>query len=81
MDEPLPPLWPQFEALARVPVMVLRGENSDVLSRATVAAMRERKADLQVVEVPGQGHAPLLMEEDVIARLGQFIADCERSGA
>jgi len=81
MDNPMPPLWPQFEALARVPVMVLRGENSDLLSRATVAAMRQCKADLQVVEVPGQGHAPLLMEEGIIARLGQFIADCERFGA
>ncbi|MEA2984622.1 MAG: hypothetical protein QOD94_876 [Alphaproteobacteria bacterium] len=81
LDQPLPPLWQQFEALAHVPVMVLRGENSDLLSRATVAAMRQRKADLQVVEVPGQGHAPLLMEEAIIARLGQFIAGCERSGA
>jgi pimeloyl-ACP methyl ester carboxylesterase len=79
IDQPLPPLWQQFEALARVPVMVLRGENSDLLSRATVAAMRQRKADLQVVEVPGQGHAPLLTEGGIIARLGQFIADCERS--
>jgi pimeloyl-ACP methyl ester carboxylesterase len=79
IDQPLPPLWPQFEALAHVPVMVLRGENSDLLSRATVAAMRQRKADLQVVEVPGQGHPPLLMEDAIIARLGQFITDCERS--
>ncbi len=61
--------------------MVVRGENSDLLSHATVAAMRQRKADLQVVEVPGQGHAPLLMEEAIIARLGQFIAECERSAA
>ncbi len=79
MDQPLAPLWPQFEALAQRPVLVLRGENSDLLSRATVAAMRQRKPDLQVVEVPGQGHAPLLTENALIARLGQFIADCERS--
>jgi pimeloyl-ACP methyl ester carboxylesterase len=78
IDQPLSPLWPQFEALARVPVMVVRGENSDLLSRATVAAMRQRKADLQVVEVPGQGHAPLLTEDNIIGRLGQFVADCER---
>ena len=78
IDQPLPPLWEQFEALARVPVMVLRGEHSDLLSRATVAAMRQLKADLQVVEVPGQGHAPLLTEEGIIDRVGQFIANCER---
>jgi pimeloyl-ACP methyl ester carboxylesterase len=79
IDQPLPPLWQQFEALACLPVMVLRGENSDLLSRATVAAMRQRKADLQVVEVPGQGHPPLLMEDAIIARLGEFVTDCERS--
>ena len=79
IDEPPPPLWSQFEELARVPVMVVRGENSDLLSHATVAAMRQRKADLEVVEVPGQGHAPLLMEDGIIARLSHFIANCERS--
>jgi pimeloyl-ACP methyl ester carboxylesterase len=78
IEEPLPPMWQQFDALARVPVMVVRGENSDLLSLETVAAMRQHRPDLEVVEVPGQGHAPLLMEDDIIARLGQFIADCER---
>jgi pimeloyl-ACP methyl ester carboxylesterase len=76
-DQPQPPLWPQFDALAGVPVMLIRGEHSDLLSRNTVAAMRQRRPDLQVVEVPGQGHAPLLMEDDIIARIGQFIAACD----
>jgi pimeloyl-ACP methyl ester carboxylesterase len=79
IDQPPPaPLWEQFDALARVPVMVVRGENSDLLSSHTVAAMRERKPDLQIVEVPGQGHAPFLMEDDVIAHIGGFIAACDR---
>jgi pimeloyl-ACP methyl ester carboxylesterase len=78
IDQPLPPLWQQFDALAGVPVMVLRGENSDLLSLETVATMRERRPDLQVVAVPDQGHAPLLMEDDIIARIGQFVAACDR---
>ena len=76
-SEPLPALWAQFDALAGVPLLVLRGENSDLLSRETVAAMLQRRPDLQVLEVPAQGHPPLLMEDDVIARIGRFIAECD----
>ena len=42
-DQPLPAMWPQFDSLGRVPLMVLRGQNSDLLSEATVAAMRTRR--------------------------------------
>ena len=73
----LPSLWRQFDALARVAVMVIRGANSDVLSAATVDAMRTRRGDIESVEVPDQGHAPLLVEEEMIRRIGSFVARCE----
>jgi pimeloyl-ACP methyl ester carboxylesterase len=76
---PLPPLWQQFDALAQVPVMVIRGANSDVLSAATVAAMCARRPDIESVEVPDQGHAPLLVEDEIIRRIGAFMANCERA--
>jgi pimeloyl-ACP methyl ester carboxylesterase len=81
LARPLQPLWTEFEALAHIPVLVIRGANSDVLSRATVAAMRARKPDLDAIEVADQGHAPLLMELETIGHISAFIAHCERVAA
>jgi pimeloyl-ACP methyl ester carboxylesterase len=77
-EKPLPALWKEFDALAHVRVMVIRGETSDILSRQTVEAMRARRSDLELIEIPDQGHTPLLAEDDVIARIATFIQRCER---
>ncbi len=62
----VPDLWPLFDAAQAVPMLLLRGALSDLLSTATVAAMRERLPRLQAVEVPMRGHAPTL--DEAVAR-------------
>jgi pimeloyl-ACP methyl ester carboxylesterase len=76
-ERPLPPLWREFDALARVPVMVVRGTNSDILSTATVHAMRERRRSLEVVEVADEGHAPRLSDASTSNRIAAFVAACD----
>jgi pimeloyl-ACP methyl ester carboxylesterase len=70
---PLPALWPQFEALKRVPVLVVHGENSDVLSVATVDEMRRRHPALTALTVANQGHAPLLKDSPTIEAIRHFL--------
>jgi pimeloyl-ACP methyl ester carboxylesterase len=74
---PIPSMWPEFDALAGMPLMLIRGSNSDLLSTATVAAMRARRQSMEVIEVADQGHAPLLMERATIGHITQFAARCD----
>jgi pimeloyl-ACP methyl ester carboxylesterase len=77
LDGPIPELWPQFEALKRVPVLVLRGETSDILSAGTVEEMRRRHPALSSYVVRGQGHAPLLRDAETIDAVARFLAATE----
>ncbi len=67
--QPAPDLWPLFDALDGLPLAVIRGANSDLLSRATVAEMARRRPDMIVAEVPDRGHVPFLDEPEALAAL------------
>lgn len=73
VTEKIPVLWPQFLSLARVPILAIRGEFSDILGPHTLSEMAERHPQLEPFTVPGQGHAPLLRDEPTLERLATFV--------
>ena len=75
--EAVPPdLWPLWDLMDAVPVLVVRGALSDLLSAATVTEMARRHSGAYAsVEVPRVGHAPLLDEPAVLAALAAFLAE------
>jgi pimeloyl-ACP methyl ester carboxylesterase len=77
IEHPLPALWNEFDALAGVPVLVIRGANSDILSTATVREMQAHHPNLQVIEVPDQGHVPFLDDDELINRICDFVRRCD----
>lgn len=72
-----PELWPLWGALAKVPVLAIRGAHSDILSAATLARMQVAKPDLKVLTVPNRGHAPLLDEPECLAAIDEFLTPPE----
>ena len=72
-------LWDVWEKVA-CPVMILRGEDSDLLHASTVREMQRRgiagkNGLVRQVEVRGVGHAPALMSDSQITLIEDFLAD------
>lgn len=67
-------MWPLYAQIKCVPLLVIRGALSDLLSAATVERMAREKPDLQTATVPNRGHAPILDEPECIAAIDGFLA-------
>jgi pimeloyl-ACP methyl ester carboxylesterase len=78
LSKPLPVLWPQFEGLAGIPMLAIRGATSSLLSAATLEEMAKRHPDIETVTVEGQGHAPLLETGDMPGRIAAFLKRADR---
>ncbi len=73
LSQPLPALWEPFAALGAVPVLVIRGANSRLLSAETVTEMQRRQPAMQSITVAGQGHPPLLETGELPRRIFDFL--------
>jgi pimeloyl-ACP methyl ester carboxylesterase len=68
-----PDLWPLFGALRHLPLLLARGEASDILLPNTVTRMQATHPDMAVVSLPGIGHAPTLGEPEIVAAMRAFL--------
>jgi pimeloyl-ACP methyl ester carboxylesterase len=74
-DGAVPPdLWPAYEALAGVPLLIVRGGKSDLLTAESLDEMVQRHPDAATVTVPDVGHAPTLDEPEVVAAIERLLA-------
>jgi pimeloyl-ACP methyl ester carboxylesterase len=69
-------LWPLYAQIKGVPMLVIRGALSDLLSPATVARMVREKPDLEHVTVANRGHSPMLDEPECRAAIDAFLERC-----
>ncbi|MDA7428517.1 alpha/beta hydrolase [Primorskyibacter aestuariivivens] len=75
--QPIPDLWPMYDALAGKPLAIIRGANSDLLSPATLAEMQKRRPDAHVAVVPDRGHVPFLDEPEALTALQAWLKDLQ----
>jgi pimeloyl-ACP methyl ester carboxylesterase len=76
-SKPLPDLWPQFDTLAAIPLLAIRGANSKLLSTATLEEMERRHPGMEALIVEGQGHAPFLETGDLPNKIAAFLGRAE----
>lgn len=67
-------LWPFWKAMRGIPMLAIRGAQSDILSAATFAKMKAENPDLEQLEVAQRGHAPLLDEPGCIAAIDALLS-------
>ncbi len=68
-----PDLWGLFDLMDSVPLALLRGANSDLLSAETAGQMQARRPDMLFAEVPNRGHIPLLDEPESLAIIRKLL--------
>lgn len=70
---PVPDLWPLFDAMTGLPLALIHGEGSNLLTDATVAEMRKRRPDMIYGRVPDRGHVPFLDEPEALRAIRAWL--------
>ncbi|MEO7365722.1 MAG: alpha/beta hydrolase [Sphingomicrobium sp.] len=73
-------LWPLYKQLDGKPLLLVRGELSDLLSASAAQAMIDAHSDAELVTVSGVGHAPELNEPEAVAGIDRLLGKVAASG-
>ncbi len=72
-SNPVPDGWPLFDAFDGLPIGLIRGAGSNILSEETAAEMQARRPDMLYAEIADRGHVPFLDEPEAVALIETFL--------
>ncbi len=75
--EPPADLWPLFDAMVGLPLALIWGRHSNLLTKDTVTLMRRRRPDMILADVPDRGHVPFLDEPEALEAIRDWLEQCE----
>ena len=78
MKDPTATAWPLFDAMDGLPLALIHGAGSDLLSDETVAEMKARRPDMIYGRVPGRGHIPWLDEVEAVEVVREWVSKLPR---
>ncbi len=76
LNAPPADAWPLFDACAGLPLALIRGANSDLLSGETMADMQRRRPDMITATIPDRAHIPFLDEAESLTAIHAFLKAC-----
>ena len=77
-DQPPVDLWPLFHAMKGLPLALIWGQNSNLLTKETVTVMRRRRPDMILAPVPDRGHVPFLDEPEALEAIHAWLEACQQ---
>jgi len=67
-------LWKLWGAVKKIPTLLIRGAESDILTHETALQMKKNHPDMTLQEIPNTGHAPALMDASQVALIRSWLA-------